>query len=163
MTETVNKASMSVVVTTSEKLPGLVIKNGQLIFVKDKLRIALDWNDKRTFYNQIKELETDYERISISFPSAGYYFVIDTAVLWRYDNDWTQITSKPDDIVFIGAELPELGQAKEKTLYVDKTKKEISVYDKTADSYIVVANKTDSSGGGSIDTATNNDIDSLFN
>ena len=55
-----------------------------------------------------------------------------------------------------------MGQAKEKTLYVDKTKKEISVYDKTANSYVVVANKTDGSGGGSIDTATNNDIDHLF-
>ena len=98
----------------------------------------------------------------MSSPFYGYYFVIETAILWRYDNGWTQITTKPDDIVFIGAELPELGQAKEKTLYVDKTKKEISVYDKTANSYVVVANKTDSSGGGSIDTVTNNDIDNLF-
>lgn len=162
MTDTANKAPMSVVVTTSEKLSSLLIQNGRLIFVKDKRRIAFDWNDKRTFYNQITELETDYERVSMSSPFYGYYFVIETAILWRYDNDWIQITSKPDDIVFIGAELPELGQAKEKTLYVDKTKKEISVYDKTANSYVVVANKTDSSGGGSIDTATNNDIDNLF-
>lgn len=162
MTDTANKAPMSVVVTTSEKLSSLLIQNGRLIFVKDKCRIAFDWNDKRTFYNQITELETDYERVSMSSPFDGYYFVIETAILWRYDNDWIQITYKPDDIVFIGAELPELGQAKEKTLYVDKTKKEISVYDKTANSYVVVANKTDSSGGGSIDTATNNDIDNLF-
>ena len=162
MTDTANKAPMSVVVTTSEKLSSLLIQNGRLIFVKDKCRIAFDWNDKRTFYNQITELETDYERVSMSSPFYGYYFVIETAILWRYDNDWIQVTSKPDDIVFIGAELPELGQAKEKTLYVDKTKKEISVYDKTANSYVVVANKTDSSGGGSIDTATNNDIDNLF-
>ena len=162
MTDTANKAPMSVVVTTSEKLSSLLIQNGRLIFVKDKCRIAFDWNDKRTFYNQITELETDYERVSMSSPFDGYYFVIETAILWRYDNVWTQITTKPDDIVFIGAELPELGQAKEKTLYVDKTKKEISVYDKTANSYVVVANKADSSGSGSIDTATNNDIDNLF-
>ena len=162
MTDTANKAPMSVVVTTSEKLSSLLIQNGRLIFVKDKCRIAFDWNDKRTFYNQITELETDYERVSMSSPFYGYYFVVETAILWRYDNGWIQITSKPDDIVFIGAELPELGQAKEKTLYVDKTKKEISVYDKTANSYVVVANKTDSSGGGFIDTATNNDIDNLF-
>lgn len=160
MVETTNKASMSVVVTTSEKLSSLVIKNGQLVFVKDKGRIALDFNDKRKFYNQITELETDNERGSLPSPSDGYYFVIDTAVMWHYQDGWTQITSKPDDIVFIGAELPELGQ--EKTLYVDKTKKEISVYDKHTDSYVVVANKTDSSGGGSIDTATYEDIDSLF-
>lgn len=162
MADTANKAPMSVVVTTSEKLSSLLIQNGRLIFVKDKCRIAFDWNDKRTFYNQITELETDYERVSMSSPFDGYYFVIETAILWRYDNGWTQITTKPYDIVFIGAELPELGQAKEKTLYVDKTKKEISVYDNAANSYVVVANKTDSSGGGSIDTVTNDDIDSLF-
>lgn len=162
MAETANKASMSVIVTTSEKLSSLLIKNGQLVFVKDKHRIAFDFNDKRTFYNQITELETDYERTSISSPSDGYYFVIDTAVLWRYCDGWTQITSKPDEIVFIGTELPELGLAKEKTLYVNKTKREISVYDKAADSYVVVANKTDGSGGEPIDTATTDDIDALF-
>lgn len=162
MAETANKASMSVIVTTSEKLSSLLIKNGQLVFVKDKHRIAFDFNDKRTFYNQITELETDYERTSISSPSDGYYFVIDTAVLWRYCDGWTQITSKPDDIVFIGTELPELGLAKEKILYVNKTKMEISVYDKAADSYVVVANKTDGSGGEPIDTATTDDIDALF-
>ena len=162
MAETANKASMSVIVTTSEKLSSLLIKNGQLIFVKDKCRIAFDFNDKRTFYNQITELETDYERISLSSPSDGYYFIIDTAVLWHYDNGWTQITSSPEDIVFIGAELPELGQAKDKTLYVNKTKKEISIYDKAANSYVVVANKTDSSGGENIDTATEEDINNLF-
>lgn len=162
MADMANKAPMSVVVTTSERLSSLLIQNGRLVFIKDKRRIAFDWDGKRTFYNQITELETDYERASMPSPLDGYYFVIETAILWRYDNDWIQITSKPDDIVFIGAELPELGQAKEKTLYVDKIKKEISVYDKTANSYVVVANKTDGSGGGSIDTATNNDIDSLF-
>lgn len=86
MAETANKASMSIVVTTSEKLSSLLIKNGQLVFIKDKGRIAFDFNDKRTFYNQITELETDYERASLSSPSDGYYFVIDTAVLWHYQN-----------------------------------------------------------------------------
>lgn len=164
MAETANKASMSIVVTTSEKLSSLLIKNGQLIFVKDKCRIAFDFNDKRTFYNQITELETDYERASLSSPSDGYYFVIDTAILWHYQDGWTQITSQPEDIVFIGAELPELGlgKANEKTLYVDKTKKEISVYDKAANEYLVVANKTDGSSGGSIETATDDDINALF-
>ena len=163
MTDTANKAPMSVVVTTSEKLSSLLIQNGRLIFVKDKCRIAFDWNDKRTFYNQITELETDYERVSMSSPFYGYYFVIETAILWRYDNDWTQITTRPDDIVFIGAELPELGQenSSEKTLYVNKTKKEISIYDKSINSYIVVADKTNRTGDDIL-IATEDDIDSLF-
>lgn len=161
MAEMVNTAPLSVVATTSEKLSSLVIKNGQLIFVKDKCRIALDFNDKRTFYNQITELDTDYERTSLSFPLSGYYFVIETAVLWSYQNGWVQLTTHPEEVIFIGTELPELGQAKEKTLYVDKTKKEISVYDNTSNEYIVVANKTDSSTA-SIETVTDDDINSLF-
>lgn len=164
MAETANKASMSIVVTTSEKLSSLLIKNGQLVFIKDKGRIAFDFNDKRTFYNQITELETDYERASLSSPSDGYYFVIDTAVLWHYQNGWIQITSQPEDIVFIGTELPELGlgKANEKTLYVDKTKKEILVYDSAVNKYVVVADKSDVSSGGSIETVTDDDINSLF-
>ena len=47
MADTANKAPMSVVVTTSEKLSSLLIQNGRLIFVKDKCRIAFDWNGKR--------------------------------------------------------------------------------------------------------------------
>lgn len=80
MTDTVNSAQLSVITTTSSRLSDLVIKNGQLIFIQDKHRVALDFNGKRTFYNQITELDTDYDRVSISSPS-GYYFVVDTAVL----------------------------------------------------------------------------------
>lgn len=156
----VNKAPLSMIVTTSDKLSDLVIKNGQFIFVKDKKRIALDFNNNRTFYNQITELETDYERTSLASPANGYYFVIGTAVLWYYQDGWNQITHAPEDIVFIGTELPELGQAKENTLYVDKSKKEISVYDNTTDAYVVVADKSDVSV--SIGTITEDDINSLF-
>lgn len=161
MAEMTSTAPLSVIATTSEKLSDLVIKNGQLIFIQDKGRIALDFKGERSFYNQITELETDYERASLSSPSRGYYFVIETAVLWLYQDDWVQVTSEPEEVVFIGTELPELGQAKEKVLYVDKTNKEISVYDKDTDSYVVVADKADVSGG-SIETATQEDIDSLF-
>lgn len=161
MAETINTAPFSVIATTSERLSNLVIKNGQLIFIQDKHRIAFDFKDKRTFYNQITELETDYERGTLSSPSNGYYFVIETAVLWSYQNKWVQITQRPDDIVFIGTELPELGNASEKTLYVDKAKKEISVYDKDNNSYLIVANKTEGVGGV-IDTATEDDINALF-
>ena len=51
MAETVNTAPFSVIATTSERLSNLVIKNGQLIFIQDKHRIAFDFKDKRTFYN----------------------------------------------------------------------------------------------------------------
>lgn len=151
------EATFKIVATTSDKVKNLVIKNGQLIFVQDKGRVAFDFKDKRVFYNQITELDKEQERTSLSSPVNGYYFVIETAVLWLYNGEWVQITTPPRDVVFIGVELPELGQAKTGTLYVNKAEKEISVWDENTNSYIVVADKTED-----VDTITNDDINSLF-
>ena len=143
-TVTTNNATtiLSVCATTSDKIKDLVIKNGQLIFVHDAGRIALDYKDKRTFYNQIIELETEKERLELSDPVNGkYYFVIETAIFWRYFNEWIQLTTSPNEVIFIGTELPELGQ--QKTLYVNKEEKEISVWDETSSNYIAVSNYTD--------------------
>lgn len=150
-------ANFTVIATTSDRVKDLVIKNGQLVFIQDKGRIAFDFNDKRIFYNQITELDTEYERSSLESPSSGYYFIIETATLWSYQDDWIQITTPPENIVFIGTELPSLG--KEQTLYVDKDDKQISVWDEATNEYIVVADK---SGEVEIDTVTEDDIDSLF-
>lgn len=151
------EATFKIVATTSDKVKNLVIKNGQLIFVQDKGRVAFDFKDKRVFYNQITELDKEQERTSLSSPVNGYYFVIETAVLWLYNGEWIQITTPPRDVVFIGVELPELGQAKTGTLYVNKAEKEISVWDENTNSYVVVADKTED-----VDTITNDDINSLF-
>ena len=63
--------------------------------------------------------------------------------------------------MFIGTEMPSLG--KQNTLYVNKTNKEISVWDETINEYIVVADKTDIKNiEVSIETATQDDINSLF-
>lgn len=136
---------LSVCATTGERVKELPIKNGNLIFVQDKHRIALDFNGKRKFYNQIEELSTELERTSLLAPISGmYYFVIETAVLWTYQGGWVQITTKPEEIVFIGTSLPELG--KEQTLYVNKTEgnENISVWDDDLSNYKVVADKTQS-------------------
>lgn len=151
------EATFKIVATTSDKVKNLVIKNGQLIFVQDKGRVAFDFKDKRVFYNQITELDKEQERTSLSSPVNGYYFVIETAVLWLYNGEWIQITTPPRDVVFIGVELPELGQARTGTLYVNKAEKEISVWDENTNSYVVVADKTED-----VDTITNDDINSLF-
>lgn len=133
---------LSLCVTVASKLANLTIKDGQLIFVKDKQRLALDFNGKRTFYNQIEELSSEAERQALLAPVSGlYYFVLDTAVLWKYQDKWIQITSQPEDIVFIGTdEAPEIGNAK--TLYVNKVDKIISVWDEDNNSYIVVSDYT---------------------
>lgn len=132
---------LSVCATVGSKLSDLTIKDGQLTFVRDKHKIALDFGGKRTFYNQIEELATEQARTSMLAPVTGlFYFVIETAVLWTYQKGWVQITTPPKEIVFFGTELPELGVTK--TLYVDTNKKEISVWDNDANGYIVVADKT---------------------
>ena len=153
MAENMLKNVLSVCATRSDRLPELPIKNGQLIFIQDKCRIAFDYGDKRKFYNQIELLEADYERVNLEDPVNGqFYFVIDTAVLWFYQNDWVQLTTAPEEIIFIGTEMPELGV--EKTLYVDKEKKEISVWDDGE--YIVVSDKTN------VGSISESDIDLLF-
>lgn len=140
---TTTKSVLSLVATTSERIKDLVIKNGQLIFVQDLGRIAFDYKGKRKFYNQIEELDTELARQTFETPVNGvYYFIIETAVLWTYrNNSWVQITGKPDEIVFIGTEFPELG--KEQTLYTNITdgNEHIAVWDEE-DGYKIVADKT---------------------
>lgn len=154
MADTMTKSVLSLVATKSSRIKDLVIKNGQLIFIQDLGRIAFDFNNTRVFYNQITELNTDSERLALDSPLDGYYFVIDTAVLWYYDNGWLQITEKPDEVIFIGVELPELGQAKENMLYINKAEREIAIFDSTLNDYIIVSNYTNE--------VTNSDIEDLF-
>ena len=156
MMDTTNtKAVMSLVATTSSKVRDLVIRNGQLIFIQDLGRIAFDFKGQRVFYNQIVELDTEVERLSLDSPLSGYYFIIDTGVLWFYQNGWIQITEKPEEVVFIGVELPELGQAKDNTLYVNKAEREIAVFDSASNEYVIVSNYTNE--------VTNEDIEKMFN
>lgn len=146
---------LSVCATLGERVKELTIQDGQLIFVQDKHRVAFDFNGKRRFYNQIEELNTELERSSLLAPISGmYYFVIESAVLWTYQNGWVQITSKPDEIVFIGTEMPELGKAQ--TLYVDTTYgfECMSVWDQSENTYHVVADKTQE--------VSDEDIEALF-
>ena len=150
--DTVIKPVLSLVATTSSRISDLIIKNGQLIFIQDLGRIACDFNGKRVFYNQIVELATEEERQSLESPLSGYYFVIDSACLWFYQDEWIQITEKPEEVIFIGVELPELGQKNK--LYVDTDDREISVWDEEAKKYIVVSNFTED--------VTKEDIENLF-
>lgn len=154
MAETKVSAILSVCATVASKLPDLAIKDGNLIFVQDKHKIALDFNGKRVFYNEIEELATEGVRKNLLAPIVGrFYFVIDTAVLWSYtEGGWVQITTPPEEIVFIGTELPELGVVQ--TLYVDKTQKEILVWDENKQEYLVVADRSE--------IVSTSDIDALF-
>lgn len=149
------KNILSLIATSSSKIKDLVIKDGQLIFVQDLGRIAFDFKGKRIFYNQIVELQTETERMKLVSPLSGYYFVIDTAVLWFYQDGWMQITGRPQEVVSIGVELPELGQAKDNVLYVNKVEREIAVFDNASNEYIIVSDRTNE--------VTDADIEYLFN
>lgn len=60
----------------------------------------------------------------------------------------------PKEVVFIGTELPELGDVK--TLYVDTTNKEISVWDTGTSSYTVVAEATSALTAEEVETIIQN-------
>lgn len=154
MADTANtkKQIMSLVATSSSRIRDLVIKDGQLIFIQDLGRIAFDFKGSRVFYNQIVKLDTDLERINLESPLSGYYFVIDTACLWFYQDGWIQITEKPQEIIFIGTELPALGQ--QGKLYVNVGNKEISAWDEKTNKYMTVSNY--------IEEVSSQDIEGLF-
>lgn len=157
MANLTNKAPLErVIATTGIKVKDIPIGNGQILFVQDMQRIALDFNGNRTFYNQITELDTEHDRKNLSNPLRGYYFCIDTAVLWFYNRQWTQITEKPSEVVFIGVELPELGQ--ENKLYVknETGNEHISIWDTDSQGYKVVADKTQSMSVDMIHSFFNN-------
>lgn len=143
---------LKVIATSSSRIRDLTIKDGQLIFLQDVGRIAFDFKGNRVFYNQIIELDTEESRTSLESPLSGYYFVIDSAILWFYKDKWIQITDKPHEIIFIGTELPALGQRDK--LYIDTDDQEISVWDETLGRYIPVSNYTNE--------ATDEDIENLF-
>lgn len=149
------KNILSLIATSSSRIKDLVIKDSQLIFIQDLGRIAFDFKGKRVFYNQIVELQTETERTKLNSPLSGYYFVIDTAVLWFYQDGWMQITGRPQEVVSIGVELPELGQAKDNVLYVNKVEREIAVFDSDSNEYIIVSDRTNE--------VTDADIEHLFN
>ena len=153
-TTTTVKSVLKLVATTSSKIRSLPIESGQLIFLQDIGRIAFDFKEKRVFYNQIVELETEADRLALEDPLSGYYFVIRSGILYFYKDEWIQITEKPQEVVQIGVSLPELGQAKENVLYINKAEKEIVVFDSEANDYIVVADKTKE--------VTTEDIENLF-
>lgn len=141
MADATANIGLKLIATTSSKIRDLVIKDGQLIFIQDLGRIAADFKGQRIFYNQIVELGTEMERLSLDSPLSGYYFVIDSACLWFYQDEWIQITEKPQEVIFIGVELPELGQ--QGKIYVDTDDREISVWDEETDKYVTVSNYTE--------------------
>ena len=88
------KPIIDVISTTNSKLSNLPIKDGQLIFVHDSKKIALDYKNARTVYEQIQVLEKESNRTELLAPINSFYFVIETSILWKYHNgQWIQLTN----------------------------------------------------------------------
>ena len=155
MTDMTTKKVLSLVATNSSRIKELTIKNGQLIFIQDMGRIAFDFNGVRKYYNQITELETEQERVLLDHPAFGYYFIIETGVLWIYRNEWIQITSKPESVLCIGTKLPQLGQAEKLYITTEEGNESISIWDEEENEFKVVANRTRA--------ITDDDVIALFN
>lgn len=144
-----------VVADQSSKLSDFAIGHQQIIFLEDKRVLALDYNGKRTFYNQIEILQTENERQSLTDPTQGqFYFIIGTAMLWFYDSEWIRITTPPQEIVFIGDVLPEIGI--ENTLYINKEEDNeyVAIWDNENKRYRTIAKNHD--------VISEEDIASLF-
>ena len=144
-----------VVADQSSKLSDFAIGDKQIIFLQDKKKLALDYNGKRTFYNQIEILQTDNERVSLEDPIYGsFYFVIGTGSLWFYEVKWSPITSSPKEIIFIGDVLPEIGI--ENTIYINKEEDNeyVAIWDNENKRYRTIAKNHD--------VISEEDIASLF-
>lgn len=107
-----------------DKLDQLAVADGQLIFVHNAREIYLDVNGERTSYSQIMVLFDEEHRKGLK-PVTGFYFVSSTNVLWRYDNQWIQLTTPPREVVVFSDELPQQGV--EETLYI--TEEDIYKFD----------------------------------
>lgn len=90
--------------TTLAKLNTIPVESGNLIFCEDKRCIYLDTATGRTAYEQIMCIPREDMRISMTRNLvSGFYFVLDTNVLWRLDDvTWIQVTNSPSETVIYG-------------------------------------------------------------
>lgn len=83
-------AEMRFISTTSDKVDGIAVERGNLIFVRDTRTILLD-SDERVSFSQIITLNTESQRQALLYPLIGFYFIKDTKALWSFDGGWSQV------------------------------------------------------------------------
>ena len=130
------EAILKAISTVDSKLSTLEQKDGQLIFCKDTRRILLDFNGVRTAYEQITTINTESQRTEMLAPVEAFYFVLDTHILWRYEDGWIQITTQPAEIVYLSdtyLDFPSVGNAHQ--IYIDTGDNAIYRWDGTETKY----------------------------
>ena len=90
--------------TSSSELANIPVQTGNLIFDQQARKIYLDGPEKRVAYEQIMCLATDDMRTSmLRTLVSGFYFVLETNILWRLDDlTWIQITNPPEQEIIYG-------------------------------------------------------------
>jgi hypothetical protein len=78
---------MKFITTTSDKVASIDIVSGQLIFSRDNRVMYLDSSAGRTEYNTIITLATEQQRAGMLYPVIAFYYVEDTAMFWRYNEN----------------------------------------------------------------------------
>lgn len=148
------KIFSQIVVTNANRLSDLSIGDAQLVFIRDKSRIAFDFNGTRTFYNEITTLATEQERTSLLNPVVEhFYFIAETMTLWTYqDTGWVRLTHEEKEVIYFLDSLPESGS--EDKLYVNKKEKTISIWDDETQEFSKISG---------VDTIQQEDIIELFN
>lgn len=126
--------------TTAAKLSSLPLRDGNLIFVRDLKRIYLDSAGQRIEYSTIHTLDKESDRTGILAPVQGYYYVLETNVMWMYNSTWVRITPENINPIYFGDRdsFPDEGQADR--LYV--TESGIYQYNATLKAYQMIANTT---------------------
>lgn len=61
--------------TTSARVNEIEVKNGQIIFVPDVDTVYLDMQNTRWMYSLIHTFPTDIERVELTTPLVGFYYV----------------------------------------------------------------------------------------
>lgn len=128
-------ANVTYYLTDAAHLDSIDIAQGNLLFCEDTKRIYFDNEDRRVCYDSIMVFATDADRMLFANPMDGFYFVSETKILWRYENNtWTALTTPPtNNVIFIPkSELPTPGAFA--TLYICDT--EMFIWSPTENKYI---------------------------
>lgn len=140
---------MKAFITTSDKLNSLSVVDGQLIFVYDTQKIYLDFNGLRLSYAEGNSnesssfiiLTTEEDRLALTSPVEGFYFIESTSKIWRYKDKWIPVSSDGNSSInmvdSIDA-LPEEGNANQLYVLDDA----IYRWDTATKEYVVVSGQS---------------------
>lgn len=135
-------AIVRVYTTVAAKLNKLPVTDGNLVFVSDTHRLYLDYNGLRIGYNCIQEFSTEEDRVNKLAPVEGYYYVEETGVMWRYKDEWKQLTPSNLQSIFFGTSVEDFPkEGKENILYT--ADRAIYKWNAATRTYMCVANNTE--------------------